>query len=511
MPSLPPRDPPSEHDRIGPDERTVREAIASIRRGRGTPKEAAGNAAGIGRRYRAARAARLATTGERPRVVVGCWELAHNAAGRGQILAGLHAARATGVEIRILGCLFDRFGTEVWEPLRSLAMPPVHAIAAGYDDAGLPGRLLDLVLDHPCDLVHLSKPRMPNILLGLAARAVWGAAVIVDLDDEELAFAGAETAADLESILAAGGAARLPPLVRLPKSEWTRFAVAMAGEFDGVTVVNEPLRGRYGGTIIRHARDVPPPERLAVSREDERAGLGIASDRVVVGFLGTPRPHKGLVETASMIARAGCPAAMFLVIGDFVDPDLRRSLEGVPGVEVRLLGNQPLERLPSLVAACDVHVSLLDDASKVSAFQTPAKLTDALAGGLAVVGRPSPGTADILDGVGGSAATLDELGVELARLLRDPAARRERGRAGRAWYERHLTVEANARTLDGLVRTVLAKGPGSFRAGLADGLDLLLGRMLVGPGPEVRTGRGVRGPNRPGHASDSGTDRRERA
>jgi hypothetical protein len=103
------------------------------------------------------------------------------------------------------------------------------------------------------------------------------------------------------------------------------------------------------------------------------------------------------------------------------------------------------------------------------------------------------------------------VGVELSRLLRDPAARRDRGRAGRAWYERHLTVEANARTLDGLVRTVLAKGPGSFRAGLADGLDLLLGRMLVGPGPEVRTGRGVRGPNRPGHASDSGTDRRERA
>jgi hypothetical protein len=72
-----------------------------------------------------------------------------------------------------------------------------------------------------------------------------------------------------------------------------------------------------------------------------------------------------------------------------------------------------------------------------------------------------------------------------------------------------LTVEANARTLDGLAGAVLAKGPGSFRAGLADGLDLLLGRMLVGPGPEVRAGRGGRGPNRPGHASDSGTDRRE--
>ena len=473
----------------------MREAIAAIRRGGGTPKEAAGNAAGIGRRYRAARAARLATTGERPRVVVGCWDLAHNAAGRGQILAGLHAARATCVEVRILGCLFDRFGTELWQPLRSLAMPPVHAIAAGYDDAGLPGRLLDLVLDHPCDLVHLSKPRMPNILLGLAYRAIWGATVLVDVDDEELAFVNADRPAELEGLLAEERAAGWPPFVGLALQEWTRISVAMAGEFDGVTVVNEPLRGRYGGTIVRHARDVPPSESLAAVREAERTRLGLGPERVVVLFLGTPRKHKGIVETAEIIAKAGRPEVTFLVVGDVPndsDDSMRRELEAMAEsrLDLRRLGNQPLERLPAFVAAADIHISLLDPEAAVSAFQTPAKLSDALAGGLAVIGRPAPGTRDILEAVGGAAASVDELASRLAELVRNPSLRRQRGQAGRAWFERHLALAPNARTLRETALAALARGPGTFRTEIAPGLDLLLGRLLrgqtAGPGPTGR-------------------------
>ncbi len=200
-------------------------------------------------------------------------------------------------------------------------------------------------------------------------------------------------------------------------------------------------------------------------------------------FLGTPRPHKGLVETATMIARtaggdAGA-APMFLVVGDFPDAPLKSSLKEVPGVDLLLLGNQPIDRLPALVAAGDLHVSLLDEASPVSRFQTPAKLTDALAGGLAVIGRPSPGTADILEGIGGAFATLDEVAAELARLLRDPAARRERGRAGRAWYERHLTVEANATALRKLVASESIGTSRRFRPEIASGLEELLGRMLL--------------------------------
>jgi hypothetical protein len=47
---------------------------------------------------------------------------------------------------------------------------------------------IDLVSAHPFDLVHLSKPRFPNILLGLLYRLLWDAQILVDIDDDELAF-----------------------------------------------------------------------------------------------------------------------------------------------------------------------------------------------------------------------------------------------------------------------------------------------------------------------------------
>ena len=174
---------------LGSYERAVQESIASIRRGDGSASglvESARRAIDVGRCYRAARRA----SGGPRRVAVAGWELGHNAAGRVQVLAGLHAAPAdgaNGAEVEILGFLFPGYGKGVWEPMRSPALPPVDAITVS-DPAELPGRIVDLVLEHPCDLLHLSKPKMPNILLGLAVRAVWDATVIVDVDDEELAF-----------------------------------------------------------------------------------------------------------------------------------------------------------------------------------------------------------------------------------------------------------------------------------------------------------------------------------
>lgn len=473
MSNGPPRDSPAADDCVGPDERAVEAAIGGIIRGGGWPIGRARAAIEVGRRYRAARSARIAAGG-RPRIAVGCWELSHNAAGRAQILAELHRGRA---DVEILGCRFPQFGPGLWEPLRSLSMPPVHAIEVD-DPAHLPRRIVGLVLGHPCDLVHLSKPRMPNILLGLAARAIWGAAVVVDVDDDELSFTTAESRLDLAALVAGRGGRRLPRLERLNGREWTRFAEAMATEFDAVTVVNEPLRQRYGGVLVRHARSLPSPGTLASLRDAERKRLGIALDRPVVLFLGTPRAHKGLLETARLVVKARCPEALFLVIGDFAEAKLRRELEAISGVELRLLGNQPFERLTASLAAGDIHVSILDESYPVSAFQTPAKLTDALGAGLAVTGRPSPGTADILEGIGAAFATLDEVAVDLARLLREPELRRRRARAGRAWYDRFLTIEANSDPLTELVQAVLAKGPTAFRAALAEAPETLLGRML---------------------------------
>ena len=38
--------------------------------------------------------------------------------------------------------------------------------------------------------MHLSKPRLPAVVIGLLYKLLWGAAVLVDIDDEELLFVG---------------------------------------------------------------------------------------------------------------------------------------------------------------------------------------------------------------------------------------------------------------------------------------------------------------------------------
>ncbi|MDT9206302.1 tetratricopeptide repeat protein, partial [Limnospira sp. PMC 1243.20] len=120
---------------------------------------------------------------ERPRVGVCGWELSHNAAGRAYTLAQLYGGFA---EVELIGCLFPKYGGQVWEPIRGGEIR-CHTIRV-EDEGRFVEQALGLVWAHPYEVVHLSKPRMPNIILGLLYKLVWGARVIVDIDDEELIF-----------------------------------------------------------------------------------------------------------------------------------------------------------------------------------------------------------------------------------------------------------------------------------------------------------------------------------
>ena len=103
--------------------------------------------------------------------MVAAAELSHNAAGRAFTLAQLY--QHLGHPVALLGSHFPQWGRELWEPIQTAvtkAQLPVHTFVA--------------------DLVHLSKPRLPAVVIGLLYKLLWGAAVLVDIDDEELCFVG---------------------------------------------------------------------------------------------------------------------------------------------------------------------------------------------------------------------------------------------------------------------------------------------------------------------------------
>ena len=123
-------------------------------------------------------------------VVVAAAELSHNAAGRAFTLAQLY--QHLGHPVALLGSHFPQWGSELWEPIQTAVIKaelPVHTFVAEQEPHYVE-QAWELVLQRPADLVHLSKPRLPTVVFGLLYKLLWGAAVLVDIDDEELCFVG---------------------------------------------------------------------------------------------------------------------------------------------------------------------------------------------------------------------------------------------------------------------------------------------------------------------------------
>lgn len=343
----------------------------------------------------------------KPRVCIAAWSLSHNAAGRAATLAQLYESMAT---VQIIGCYFKKWGIQTWAPLRNFPIS-IHGIYV-QDEAQFINQALELVLKNPCDLLHLSKPRFPNILIGLLYKLIWGSKVVVDIDDEELSFVSATEALALD-------AAHLPSPADLTGKDWTRIAVGLANAFDSVTVVNTALQKKYGGTIVRHARDESVFKPSIKRRQQSRTKLGIAPEHKVVLFLGTPRAHKGLLETAQAIDGLKRDDVLFLVVGEFTESlqAHQRKIEALLGNKARFLGDQPFETIPEILAAGDICLLLQDPDSMSAQFQTPAKLSDALAMGLTVLAESTPALADLAEAGAFQPITRDTLIPTLVRVL----------------------------------------------------------------------------------------------
>jgi glycosyltransferase involved in cell wall biosynthesis len=350
------------------------------------------------------------------RVLVSGWNLALNAAGRAATLAQLYQPLA---EVGIIGCTFDKWGHDSWIPIRNLGIP-IQSIQI-KDESQFINQALALVRQNPCDLLHLSKPRMPNIIIGALYKKIWGSRVILDIDDEELAFVGASSPLPIADYLKTN--ANLPELRDLPGETWTRLAVGLTNSFDGITVVNPALQQRYGGELVRHARDEKQFAPSAKRRQKSRNKLGLPQEEKVVLFLGTPRQHKGLLETAQAIASLRRNDVRYLIVGDFSKPNeaLKADIEAIPGLKTQFLSDQPFETIPDILAAADVCVLLQDPQSTAAQYQTPAKITDALAMGLPVLAEKTPGLADLAEKGAFQVVNRRQLAKALDHVLKQPS------------------------------------------------------------------------------------------
>jgi GT2 family glycosyltransferase/glycosyltransferase involved in cell wall biosynthesis len=390
-------------------------------------------------------------------VVVAAAELSHNAAGRAFTLAQLY--QHLGHPVALLGSHFPQWGRELWPPIQTAvtkAQLPVHTFVAEHEPRYVE-QAFELVLQHPADLVHLSKPRLPAVVIGLLYKLLWGAAVLVDIDDEELCFVGEREPITLDGLkrLYHG----LPEPRELMGPLWTRLAVDLAQRFDGITTANGPLQQRYGGTLIPHARD---PEQLrpatAAEKVVARQRFGVPLAARVVLFFGTPKRHKGLLPLAEAVAQLPQALQPLLVVaGGFApeDAELQQHLEALlPAQRLVLLGHQPFEQAAQVLALADLVVLLSE--GEVAAFQSPAKLSDALAMGLPVLVSDAAPLRPLVEQGWVWAADPQGLVSQLNRLLSDAGTLQAQGERARLGFEVSLANPAVAQHLYRVAQQVLA-------------------------------------------------------
>ena len=220
---------------------------------------------------------------------------------------------------------------------------------------------------------------------------------------------------------------------------------------DAVTVLSDDLRDNVAAKVAPKYRSrvhvipnfvdtnqIQPGERMTEYRRE----LGIGDEPLVL-YAG----NVGYSQSLDLVVGAArrLPDVTFVINGDGAAHD-DIAARSADLANVRLVGYQPLERLPEVLASGDIHVVPLR--AGLGNVSVPSKTYSSLAAARPVVAAIDADTEipRLLAASGGGIAVppddLDAL-VAVVRALASDAAERERmGRAGREWVERAASPAA---------------------------------------------------------------------
>lgn len=285
-------------------------------------------------------------------VAIACWDGAHNPLGRAHVLYQVMEMRRPVV---LVSFLFNEFGGKIWSPLAGTdfkrLMIPWHKRHEVYE------MMRSVGLSFPT--VWMCKPRLPTFEL-TANLIDHNTRLILDHDDNEIHFAEQ----DLED--------------KVYGLRSVSLAKHLQSKITAHTAASSPIARELNASLVRHARKV-------ARTVEAKAG----SDEVIkVGFVGTVRPHKGVVEAARAIKLASWILKRdieFHVYGIFQPNTL---IDELTELGVVIKNDIPECRLQEYLSGFDVILTGFptqsEEGSSITRYQISSKIGDALA-----VGRPA--------------------------------------------------------------------------------------------------------------------------
>ena len=380
-------------------------------------------------------------------VVVVCSNLSTNCLGRALLLAELAAPRHAA---SVAGFVCD---DHIWQPALDSSIPirsyPLTHVgqfssAARWLRQHIAGKKL-----------IVSKPLATSLGLSLLAGAR-PKQIVLDNDDWEL---GMRRSAGPHGHRERARELLDPGAINSYGSTWAFDRIAT--HFPNRIASNSWLARRFGGVVLPHVRDTSFLDPEQTDRDSVRAELGMTG-RLWVGFIGTPRPHKGIDALLEALGQLdGDGPGLYLAGVDVADPYgaelLERARSTVGERRLVVKGLFPFAELPRWVSAADI-ICLPSGPDPAARGQLPAKLFDAMAMAKPIVAADVNDMARIIDGRGivvkpADVATLRDA---LLRLIGDEELRRRLGEGARQRAISSYSYHAGRRILS---RTLAAVQP----------------------------------------------------
>ncbi|NNE57221.1 MAG: glycosyltransferase [Hellea sp.] len=406
----------------------------------------------------------VAPTQKKGRAAVVCWDLGHNPVGRAMVIYDL---LAKDWDVELIGPLWSQFGGKIWGPIAQSGRRVRTLVCDDLTDF-YPAAIA-FAETNAYDLVVACKPRAPSLALAALIKKNSNCPMIMDIDDLELSFADEET-----PIAEKDFASVRTEALRLPyQSTAIRYCEGLTGEADSLIVSNIALRERYGGHMIRHARDERTFDPSFYDRNLARKKLDLKPSEFALMFVGTPRPHKGIYTVAAALDEMNDKRFVLNIVGDINYPDMRKKLEGYSNARINFFPDCSFADLPLYLMAADAVPLMQDWESLITQYQIPAKISDATAFGLPVIATEVPPLYDLEQQNLITVIHPDYLPETLnelyqARKSKSYGAEKQRIRAG---FEDEFGMGINRIRLDNAIARAIRNNQGSLSPKLEKLLD----------------------------------------
>jgi glycosyltransferase involved in cell wall biosynthesis len=360
-------------------------------------------------------------------------ELSNNCLGRAYLLAKLLQSCH---KIEIIGPLS---GKEIWSPVADDKSVP-YGIVRINDRFSAYRRLLELLKRVRGDCIYVSKPLLTSFGVGLIKQFSGRRPLILDIDDWQLGFRK-QAVRNLSFWRSCRYWFSSTLFVYSLGSYWNSLSCEkMICLADDITVSNNFLKSRFGGTVVWHARDTEVFDPKKYMLNAMRSKYGISKDLKTVMFLGSPLPHKGVEELINAIRLIDHKDIVLVIVG----LGESRYCQYVRSLGNRTLGKrfigfgiQSFEKVPEFLTLADVVV-VPQRKSTATAMQVPAKIFDAMAMAKPIVSTDVGDIPNILDDCGWivEPENHQQLAAAILDILNDPDGAIEKG-----WKARNKCVE----------------------------------------------------------------------